>query len=319
MQEFHRPVLLDEVLELLDPKPGGIFVDCTLGGAGHAKAVLSRILPGGRLIGVDRDQEAIDHAQSELSSFRESISLVKGDFTELDSILKNLGMDSVDGFLFDLGVSSHQLDERERGFSFSASAPLDMRMDKSQPTTAADLVNDLSEQELADLIYIHSDERWARRIAKVIVARRKSSPITTTADLAEIVAQAIPRAAHPPKTHAATRTFQALRIAVNAEMEAIDNGLRAAVDALSIGGRICVISYHSLEDRKVKQFFAAGTGRCTCPKGLPQCVCGAQQTLKVLTRKPVLPTAEEIEANPRARSAKLRAAEKVGPTTGLGG
>jgi 16S rRNA (cytosine1402-N4)-methyltransferase len=310
---------LDEVLELLDPQPGGVYVDCTLGGAGHAKAILSRILPGGRLIGIDRDQEAIDHAESELSSYTGSISLVKDDFAHLGSIIGNLGIDSVDGVLFDLGVSSHQLDERERGFSFSASAPLDMRMDKTQPTTAADLVNKLSERELADLIYAYSDERWARRIAKVIVARRESSPILTTADLAEIVAHAIPRGAHPPKTHAATRTFQALRIAVNAEMDAIDRGLRAAVDALAVGGRICVISYHSLEDRRVKQFFTAGLGRCQCPPGLPQCVCGARQYLKVLTKKPVIPTAEEIEANPRARSAKLRAAEKIQPTTGLGG
>ena len=314
MRQYHHPVLLDEVIGILDPHLGGIYVDCTLGGAGHAKNILSRIIPGGRLVGIDRDEDAIAHARSELAEFSENIILVQGDFAQLDQILHDLGIKEVDGVLFDLGVSSHQLDTPERGFSFTAPAPLDMRMGMTQTTTAADLVNSLSERELADLIYIHSDERWARRIARAIVERREKSPIRTTTELAEIVSRAIPASAHPPRTHPATRVFQALRLVVNSELEALDKGLAAAADALKPGGRMCVLSYHSLEDRRVKQFFQAASGRCQCPPNLPQCVCGAKQILKVLTKKPVTPSPEEIEENPRSRSARLRCAEKVGPT-----
>ncbi|MBI2842803.1 MAG: 16S rRNA (cytosine(1402)-N(4))-methyltransferase RsmH [Armatimonadetes bacterium] len=311
MSQFHRPVMLSEVLDLLDPKPGGVYVDCTLGGGGHAKGILDRILPGGKLIGIDRDQDAIAHATAELVDLAENITLVRGDFSELDGILRDVGVESVVGVLFDLGVSSYQLETPERGFSFQYPAPLDMRMDRSQPVTAADLVNTLTERELADLIYTHSDERWSRRIARVIVGRRALSPITTTSELAEIVASAIPARAHPPRIHPATRTFQALRVAVNAEFEALDRGLAAAAEALAAGGRMCVISYHSLEDRRVKQFFSLASGRCMCPPELPQCVCGARRFLRILTKKPVTPAPEEIAANPRSRSAKLRAAEKL--------
>ena len=318
MEQFHRPVLLDEVIRLLAPRPGGTYVDCTLGGAGHAKAILSRILPGGHLVGIDRDKDAIEYASRELADLSGSVSLVQGDFADLESILRDLRISSIDGALFDLGVSSHQLETPERGFSLMSPGPLDMRMDVSQPVTAADLVNRLSERELADLIYTHSDERWARRIARAIVARRKAAPIRTTTELAEIVAAAIPKSAQPSKIHPATRTFLALRTVVNSEFEALDKGLAAAADALNIGGRLCVISYHSLEDRKVKRFFAAASGRCQCPPGLPECTCGARLSLRVLTKKPVTPTREEIERNPRSRSAKLRAAEKVAATE-LGG
>lgn len=311
MRQFHRPVLSDEVVRLLDPQPGDTFVDCTLGGAGHAKAILSRITPGGRLVGIDQDQDAIERARLELEEFAEAAILVKGNFADLGQILLDLEITSVDGVLFDLGVSSHQLETPERGFSFAAPAPLDMRMDTSQPVTAADLVNQLSERELADLIYRYSDERWAVRIAKFIVAQRQKTPIRTTTELAEIVSGAIPAKAHPPKTHPATRTFQSLRIAVNAELDALEKGLKSAAEVLADGRRVAVISYHSLEDRVVKQFFAFASGRCQCPPGLPVCVCGAEQFLKVLTKKPILPTAEEIEVNPRARSAKLRVAEKI--------
>jgi 16S rRNA (cytosine1402-N4)-methyltransferase len=317
VREYHRPVLLSEVIRLLDPQPGGTYVDCTLGGGGHSKAILSRILPGGQLIGIDRDQDALDIAGQEFAEFSDNVTLARGDFGDLDRILRDLSVKSIDGILFDLGVSSHQLDTAERGFSFSSDAPLDMRMDTSQQTTAADLVNQLPEGELADLIYNYSDERLSRRIARAIVKRRQESPIRTTAELAEIVARSVPSGGHPQRIHPATRTFQALRIAVNSELEALDKGLAAAVDALSVGGKICVISYHSLEDRKVKDLFAAGSGRCQCPPRLPICVCGARQTLKVLTKRPVVPTPEEIETNPRSRSAKLRAAEKVSPV-GLG-
>jgi 16S rRNA (cytosine1402-N4)-methyltransferase len=313
VQEYHRPVLLNEVIRLLDPRPGGTYVDCTLGGGGHAKAILSRILPEGQFVGIDRDKDAIDYAQSELSEFKNNVNLVRGDFRELDRILQELSIESVDGVLFDFGVSSHQLDVAERGFSFSTSAQLDMRMDKSQPITAADLVNELSEHELADLIYIHSDERWARRIARAIVRSREKSPIKTTAELADVVASAIPSKAQPQRIHPATRTFQALRIAVNSELEALDKGMEAAARGLAVGGKLVLISYHSLEHRAVKKFFAVGSGRCQCPPGLPQCVCGARQFLKVLTKKPITPTEEEIQDNPRSRSAQLRAAEKIGP------
>ena len=312
MTGYHKPVLLDEVIRLLDPEPGGVFVDCTLGGAGHGKAILERVQPGGRLIGIDRDADAIEQAGKELSEFSDSVTLVRGDFGDLAEILEELGTGPVNGVFCDLGVSSHQLDTPERGFSLNAPAPLDMRMDTSQPVTAAELVNELSERELAQLIFVHSDERWANRIAKVIVERRRVEPIATTSELADIVSRAIPAKFHPPRTHPATRTFQALRIAVNSELDSLDRGLAAAEDALAVSGKLAVISYHSLEDRKVKQFFAAKSGRCECPSGFPQCVCGAKQTLKTLTRKPVLPTPEEIESNPRARSAKLRVAEKLG-------
>jgi 16S rRNA (cytosine1402-N4)-methyltransferase len=313
VKEYHRPVLLSEVLQWLDPKPGDVFVDCTLGGAGHSKVILSRILPGGHLVGIDRDSDAIEQAGAELAEFADSVTLARGDFGDLARILGEVRAGPVKGVLFDLGVSSHQLDTPERGFSFSAPAPLDMRMDQAQPTTAGDLVNGLSERELAQLIFVHSDERWAARIAKAIVERRQKEPISTTSELAEIVRGAIPAKFHPPKTHPATRTFQALRIAVNTELESLQAGLEAAVEALAGSGRIAVISYHSLEDRIVKQFFAAKTGRCQCPPAFPQCVCGAKETLRVLTRKPVLPTPEETEENPRARSAKLRVAERVDP------
>ncbi|MEN6521380.1 MAG: 16S rRNA (cytosine(1402)-N(4))-methyltransferase RsmH [Armatimonadota bacterium] len=311
MGQYHRPVLLDEVIEFLDPQPGQIFIDCTLGGAGHTKAILSRIIPGGCVIGIDRDQDSINQAQRELEQFKDNVILVRRDFADLDAILEELSIESVNGVLMDLGVSSHQLDEPERGFSFQAPAPLDMRMDRNEPETAADLVNRLPEKELADLIYIHSDERWSRRIARAIVRAREKSPITMTTELAEIVASAVP-GGRREKIHPATRTFQALRIAVNREMEALDMALEAAARALAIGGRMCVISYHSLEDRRVKQFFIAGSGRCQCPPGLPVCTCGSKQFLEVLTRRPVVPGDEEIEANPRARSAKMRCAEKVG-------
>lgn len=311
MEQYHRPVLLNEVVEQLDLKPGKKIIDCTLGGAGHTKAILSRILPSGIVIGIDQDSDAIDQASRVLVGFEENIRLVQGNFYDLKQILRNLSIDSVDGILFDLGVSSHQLDVAERGFSFASDAPLDMRMDRNQPVTAASLVNELSERELSDIIYTHSDERWAKRIARVIVERREIKPIESTSELAAIVSKAIPAKGKPEKIHPATRTFQALRIAVNSELKALEDGLEAAADALAVGGRLCVISYHSLEDRIVKQFFATASGRCQCPPGLPICACGAKQYLKVLTRKPVLPTDEEIESNPRARSAKLRVAEKV--------
>ncbi len=311
MPVYHRPVLLDEVIRLLSPHPGGVYVDCTFGGGGHAEAILNGILPGGRLIGLDRDQDAIENARQHLAEHGENLILVRGAFSELESVLREQKVETVDGVLFDLGVSSHQLDVPDRGFSFASPAPLDMRMDVSQSVTAADLVNSLPERELADLIYTNSDERWSRRIASAIVRRRKEQPISTTTELAELVVSVVPRKSQPTRIHPATRTFQALRIAVNSEIDQLKGGLEAAGRMLAIHGRLVAISYHSLEDRVVKEFFAAGSGRCQCPPELPQCVCGARQYLEVLTRKPITPTEDEIGANPRARSAKLRAAKKV--------
>lgn len=312
MPDYHKPVLLNETIELLGPQPGGVYVDCTLGGGGHSGTILERILPNGRLIGIDQDQESIDFVSQNLANFTGNVDLVLGNFSDLRNILDRLEVDKVDGVLFDLGVSSHQLDKAERGFSFSQDAPLDMRMSLENPVTAGDLVNSLSEKELADLIWIHSDERFSRRIARAIVQARAKKKIETTWELAEIVKHAIPPAARPKDIHPATRTFQALRIEVNSEMQALDAGLEQAVDALKVGGRIVVISYHSLEDRRTKNFFKLMSGQCVCPPGLPVCACGPRAIVKILTKKPVTASSEEINENPRARSAKLRAAERVG-------
>jgi 16S rRNA (cytosine1402-N4)-methyltransferase len=311
MKEYHRPVLLTEVIELLDPQPGGVYVDCTLGGGGHAKAILERVLPGGHLFGIDRDQDAIDRASDEFRQFESDVTLVRGNFAGLQEILRNLDIEAVDGVLFDLGVSSHQLDEAERGFSFSSDAPLDMRMDRRQQLTAANAVNELPEKELADVIYTYSDERFSRRIARAIVERRQTHPFRTTTELADIVKAAIPRKAWPEKIHPATRTFQSIRLFVNSEMDELEKGLVSAADVLKIGGKLAAISYHSIEHKKIKEFLAKGSGRCVCPPGLPICVCEARKYLKGLTRKPIVPTQEEIEANPRSRSAQLRVAEKI--------
>lgn len=311
MPVYHKPVLLDETVEILKPEPGKVYVDCTLGGGGHFRNILERVLPGGRMVGIDQDQDSIDFVRDGLGEKSGQVDLVKGNFSDLKRIVESLGLDRVDGVLFDLGVSSHQLDIAERGFSFMQDAPLDMRMSRDNPVTAAELVKNLPERELADLIWIHSDERFSRRIARAIVVARTKRPIATTKDLADVVSSAIPRAAKPKDIHPATRTFQALRIAVNSEMEVLDQGLEQAVEVLKVGGKLLVISYHSLEDRKVKHFFRQMSGHCVCPPNLPVCGCGARETLKILTKKPVTPSPDEIEENPRARSAKLRAAERA--------
>ncbi|MDO8683893.1 MAG: 16S rRNA (cytosine(1402)-N(4))-methyltransferase RsmH [Armatimonadota bacterium] len=308
---YHKPVLLSEAVSYLSPKPGGIYADCTLGGGGHAEEILRRSSPDGVLVGIDRDEAAIQESSKRLSEFGERVRLVHGDFRNLAEILENLRIAKLDGVLYDLGVSSFQLETAERGFSLMKDAPLDMRMDRTNPVTAADLLNRLSEKELADLIFTNSDERWSRRIAKRIIEERKKNPILTTKRLVDLIAGAIPRKAWPPGIHPATRTFQALRIAVNSEMEALEEGLVAGVEALAVGGRAVVISYHSGEDRIVKRIFRLMSGHCECPSDLPVCACEAKKTIEVLTKKPVVPTPEEIVGNPRARSAKLRAAVKI--------
>lgn len=311
MPDFHIPVMLAEVLEYLEPQSGQVFIDCTVGGGGHALEIVKRIVPEGKLIGIDRDEEALRAAADRLKRYSENVILEKGNFAEISAIVERLGIRAADGVLFDLGVSSHQLESAERGFSFRHDAPLDMRMDTGQKITVRELVNTLSEQQLAELIWKLGEERWAKRIAKFIIERRARGPIETTGELVEIILAAIPTGARTETIHPATRTFQAFRIAVNRELESLEKGLDAAISLLAQSGRICVLSYHSLEDRIVKQSFNRHAGKCRCPAGLPVCACGSEKTIKILTRRPVVPSDEEIRANLRARSAKLRAAEKL--------
>jgi 16S rRNA (cytosine1402-N4)-methyltransferase len=273
--------------------------------------MVERLLPDGKLIGIDQDDEALKAAGERLKDFGKNVILAKGNFSDLARIVSESGYSSVDGVLFDLGVSSHQLDAGERGFSFRADAPLDMRMDATAGRTAADLVNTLSERDLSDIIWKYGEERWSKRIAKFIVERRQRSRILTTGDLVDVILAAVPAGARSDRIHPATRTFQGLRIAVNRELESLQSGLEAAVSLLSVGGRVCILSYHSLEDRIVKDTLLKYTGRCTCPASLPICVCGAKRSLKILTKKPVTASDDEIERNPRSRSAKLRTAEKL--------
>lgn len=311
MPDFHTPVMLAEVLDFLRPESNETFIDCTVGGGGHALEIIKRILPNGKLIGIDRDEEALRAAAEYLSEYSANLILEKGNFADLEAIAERNSIKAVDGVLLDLGVSSHQLESPERGFSFRYDAQLDMRMDKDQDVTAMEMVNSLSERNLAQLIYEYGEERWARRIAKFIVDQRSRRPIRTTGELVEIILAAVPSGARSETIHPATRTFQALRIAVNRELESLQVGLNAAINLLAKGGRIVVLSYHSLEDRIVKQTFAKHAGRCVCPPGLPVCACGAEKEIEILTRRPVTPSEEEIRTNPRARSAKLRAARKL--------
>jgi 16S rRNA (cytosine1402-N4)-methyltransferase len=315
MDAGHVPVMLEEVLAWLAPRPGGVYVDATVGAGGHADAILRRIVPGGHLIGIDRDAEALAIAGQRLAHDAASITLRHANFTAIRQIVAEAGVEAVDGIVMDLGASSLQFDRPERGFSFSRPGPLDMRMDRSQPTTAGHLVNGLPERELADLIHRYGEERFARRIARAIVRRR---PIETTTALADAASAAIPRRAWPRGIHPATRTFQALRIATNHELDDLTRALPDAVGALREGGRLCVITFHSLEDRILKHTYVRLSRGCTCPPGSPLCTCGGRRWLRVLTRRPVTPSASEIAANPRARSAKLRVAERLADHDGHG-
>lgn len=318
----HVPVMLREVLEYLAPRPGGVIVDATLGLGGHAAAFLERLGPAGRLIGVDQDAEALAAARRRLEQLCEArgwappyaFTLHRASFRALPSLLRADAVGPVHGALFDLGVSSLQLDDPARGFSFRAGGPLDMRMDRSLPVSAADLVNTLPEEDLARVIWELGEERASRRIARRIAARRSQAPLRTTTELAELVAGCFPAAQRHGRIHPATRTFQALRIRVNSELDALDEVLGSLADWLAPGGRVVVLSYHSLEDRIVKRALERLSGRCRCPPELPVCQCGAQSLVKILTRRPLPPAEAEVAANPRARSAKLRAAQRLEPS-----
>ena len=306
----HISVLLDECIENLNIKPDGIYLDGTLGLGGHSYQIASR-LDAGRLICIDRDETAIERSSRRLAPFADRITYVHGNFSDAAEILDRLGIDSVDGMLFDLGVSSPQLDEIQRGFSYMGDAPLDMRMDGSAGLTAYEVVNTWPEERLNRILWDYGEERYARRITAAILAHRAEKPITTTLELVDIIKGAMPAPALREKQHPAKRTFQAIRIAVNDELGAISAMMETAPDKLKKGGRLCVISFHSLEDRIDKSGINARENGCTCPREAPICTCGFVQTLKSVTRKPILPSEEEIEKNPRSRSAKLRVAERV--------
>jgi 16S rRNA (cytosine1402-N4)-methyltransferase len=315
MEYRHTPVLLAEVTQQLSPQPGFIVVDCTLGGAGHAKRLVDLIAPTGILVGIDQDDAALDAASVALRLGQHAppaqTVLLKGNFGELDDLLVQAKVPYVDSVLMDLGVSSPQIDVAERGFSFKSDAPLDMRMNPGQHTrTAAEVIADYDEADLARIIRNFGEDRWASRIAAFIVAARARRPIETTGELVDVIKAAIPASARRSGGHPAKKTFQALRIEVNDELGALERGVHAAIRWLTPGGRIAVISYHSLEDRIVKQVFNEYAKGCTCPPGLPICTCGHEPVLRVVTRKAITPTEAEIEGNARARSAKLRVAEK---------
>jgi len=304
----HVPVLLDEVIEGLQPQPGGYFVDCTVGLGGHAAAILERISFTGRLLGIDADPEAIEISRDRLRDYGEAVTLVNDNFINLEAICERYHFHPVDGIIFDLGVSSLQLDTAERGFSFHLDAPLNMRFDSGQGLTASDIVNSYPEQELEKLIAKYGEERHSRRIARHIV---KNRPIATTVDLAHLIEQISGAPAHWSRIHPATRTFMALRIAVNKELQNLESALKQTLNLLRPGGRLAVISYHSLEDRIVKQFMRDAASNCLCPPGAVICRCGHVPTLKLISRKVIKPTSLEIESNPRSRSAKLRIAERL--------
>ena len=309
MEYTHKPVLLHECIDALAIRPDGVYVDGTLGRAGHSREIAKRLTTG-RLICIDRDMAAIDAAKERLAPYLDRVTLVHSNFSELESVLRQAGVTGADGMLFDLGVSSPQLDDGSRGFSYMQDAPLDMRMDRSAPLSAYEVVNTWSYEELRRILYDYGEERYAPAIAKAIVRARETAPVDTTLELVEIIKDAMPPAALREKQHPAKRSFQAIRIAVNGELDALEPMLRSAVDGLNPGGRLAVITFHSLEDRIVKRTLQEMAKGCTCPPEFPVCVCGKKPKIKILTRRPVVSGAVELEENPRARSAKLRVAEK---------
>lgn len=309
MKEFeHIPVLLNECIEGLNIRKNGIYVDGTLGGAGHSKRIATVLENTGTLIGIDRDEEAIKKAKDTLKQFT-NVIYVQDNHDNIKEIIEKLNIDKVDGILLDLGVSSYQIDEETRGFSYIKNSPLDMRMDRTQELTAEKVVNEYPEEKLADIIYKYGEEKFSRVIARKICEYRKSKRIETTAELVEIIEKCVPKQAKGG--HPAKRTFQAIRIEVNNEIEPLYNTVINAISTLKTGGRLCIITFHSLEDRAVKEAYQDSIGKCTCPPDLPYCVCGNKPKGKIITKKPILPTQEEMENNSRSRSAKLRIFEKI--------
>ena len=312
MTQFsHKPVLLNEVMEYLLPERGGIFVDGTLGGGGHSEAILKGSPSSARLIGIDRDYDALSAATARLSPFKGRFTPVHGNFFNMRGLLRQLDINSVDGILLDFGVSSFQLDTPERGFSYREEAPLDMRMDQTAPLTAETVVNTYSFEDLCRILWDYGEERYARRIAERILRERESHPIRTTTELADIVCKAMPKQSRSEQQHPARRTFQAIRIEVNEELDGLKDAVCQAHDLLNPGGRLVILTFHSLEDRIVKQAFRSFENPCTCPPKAPVCICGKKPTAKVLTRKPVCPGEPELADNPRASCSKLRAIEKL--------
>ena len=308
MEFNHKPVLLEETIKGLNIKKDGIYVDGTLGGAGHSKEILKHLSENGQLIGIDRDEEALQAAQKNLEQFK-NVQYIHGNHDEIEEILEKLKIDKVDGILLDLGVSSYQLDERQRGFSYLGNNELDMRMDQNQELTAKQVVNTYSEEELANIIYKYGEERFSRQIAKNICKARKEKEITSTEELVNIIEKSIPSYAKK-EGHPAKRTFQAIRIEVNDEIKPLYNTVKKCIQLLKPKGRLCIITFHSLEDRVVKEAYTDSIGKCTCPKDLPYCVCGAKSEGKIINKKPIIATKEEQEKNSRSKSAKLRIFEK---------
>ena len=311
MEFKHIPVLFHEIMDIMAPQPGEVFVDCTLGGGGHSRGFLERMGDDGRLIGIDQDTNALQAAGANLAEFGDRVTYVHSNYNNLDEILNTYAPDGVDGILFDIGVSSHQLDEKDRGFSYMQDAPLDMRMNQSQNFSAWDVVNTYSEEELHRIIKEYGEERWAKRVAQFIVEFRKEKPVETTGELVDIIKRAIPKGAREEGSHPAKRTVQAIRIEVNDELGVLTRTISVAAKHLKKGGRLGIISFHSLEDRIVKEQFRYLASDCICPPELPFCQCDKVSEVKILTRKPVTATKEELEANSRSKSAKFRAVVKI--------
>ena len=310
MEFIHVSIMPEQCMDGLNIKPDGIYVDATTGGAGHSYRIASR-LQGGRLICIDRDQDALDTAKQRLSQFGDTVTFVKSEFQNVKQVLQELNIPAIDGILFDLGVSSYQLDNPERGFSYMQDAPLDMRMDRAQSFTAWNVINEYPEQELKRILWTYGEERYSGRIAAAICKAREKAPLETTSQLVDVIRGAMPAPALREKQHPAKRSFQAIRIEVNQELVQVETAMRDSIDCLAPGGRIAVMSFHSLEDRLVKEAFKEAATGCTCPKSFPVCVCGKKPRVKLITRKPVMADEQELEDNPRSRSAKLRVAEKI--------
>ena len=310
MEFHHISVLLNECIDNLNIKPDGIYVDGTMGGGGHSLEIAKRLTTG-RLICIDQDPNAHEAAGKRLAEYKDRITFVRDNFGNIRNILDSLGIEKIDGMLLDIGVSSHQLDEAERGFSYQQDAPLDMRMNPDKPFSAYDVVNGYDEDELDRVIFTYGEERWARRITQFIVKERETKPIETTGELVDIIKKAVPKGARKDGPHPAKRTFQAIRIEVNGELDVLQKAIDDVAERLSVGGRLCIITFHSLEDRIVKEAFRKQENPCICPPQFPVCVCGKKPLGRVITRKPILPSKEELEVNPRSRSAKLRVLEGV--------